>query len=91
MKKLNYTADIVFSGDSITAADNFQDYITDKKVVNLGRGGDIIKGVTDRIAMVQSVSPEKVFLLIGINNLTNLNENAYKAWIDSIREYIINF
>lgn len=73
LEKLSYDSDIVFLGDSITRGSSFHEYFTDKKIVNLGYSGDTIKGVENRLEMVKAVFPEKIFLLIGINDLTDYN------------------
>lgn len=73
LQQLGYDADIVFLGDSITKGCNFKKYFDKVKIVNLGYAGDTLAGITDRISMVTAVSPEKVFLMGGINGLTDHN------------------
>lgn len=69
LDQLNTDADIVFFGDSITRQSRFDQYFPDKIVCNLGLGSDKIAGMTERVDMITSVSPEKVFILGGINSL----------------------
>lgn len=69
LDQLNADADIVFYGDSITRQSNFIQYFPDKTICNLGLGSDTITGMTERVDMISSVSPEKVFILGGINSL----------------------
>lgn len=73
LEKMHYDADVVFFGDSITYESDFARFFQDVSVVNLGYSGDTLSGMISRIPMVQSVSPEKVFVLGGINGLTDSN------------------
>lgn len=75
LEKLEYDADIVFFGDSITRNSDFGDRFPDSKIVNLGYAGDTIVGMISRVPMVQAVSPEKIFVMGGINSLTDMNLN----------------
>lgn len=71
LNDLNYTANIAFVGDSITANGNWGEYFPDKKVCNLGCYGDSILNVRERINVVKSVNPEKIFIMCGINSLAS--------------------
>lgn len=73
LKKMRYDADVVFFGDSITLASDFSLRFPDKRIVNLGIGGDTLAGMTQRIPMIEALSPEKVFIMGGINGLTDHN------------------
>jgi lysophospholipase L1-like esterase len=61
---------IVFLGDSLTASGLWQYVWQGKTVLNRGAGGDTIEGVTARLDEVLRHKPKKVFLMIGINDLT---------------------
>lgn len=81
MEKLDYKADIVFFGDSLVRGSDFRSSFTDKKIVNLGYSGDTLSGMIERVSMVKAVSPQKIFLLGGINGLTNMNvEQCVKTY-----------
>ncbi|MBO4864473.1 MAG: hypothetical protein J5517_08910 [Eubacterium sp.] len=90
MDYMNIDSDIVMIGDSITSGCDFSKYFDDKVICNLGIPGDTILGLTERSYMVETVKPEKVFVLIGINGLTNYNTNImykqYEEMVDSICE-----
>lgn len=91
LSQLNYDADIAFLGDSITYGSDFQDYFgADIRICNLGLPGDSIEGILGRISMVPSVNPEKVFVMAGINGLSdeNIEEQVrlYAQLIDSIED-----
>lgn len=81
LDQLDVDADVVFFGDSITRRGNFADYFPGKTVCNLGLGTDTIVGMTERSGMLSLVSPEKVFLLGGINSL---RDNTFD---NSVAEY----
>lgn len=68
---MDYDADIVFFGDSITRGDQWRDAFPEETVVNLGRSGASVIGMTNRVDMIASVKPEKVFLIGEINSLTD--------------------
>lgn len=69
LEQLDIDADIVFIGDSITANGDFQSFMQDKTVCNLGCYGDQVWDVTARINAVKAVKPETVYIMVGINSL----------------------
>lgn len=73
LQQLNTHADIVFIGDSITHRSSFNTIFRDKTICNLGMDFDTIQNIIDRASMVQSVHPDKIFLLCGINSLKDGN------------------
>ncbi len=92
LKQLHYDSDIAFIGDSITQGGDFQTYFPNKKVINLGYGGDTIVGMTQRVSMLKNTSPEKVFIMGGINSLTNMNSaicmETYSTLLTSVKEAV---
>ena len=90
LEKLNYDADIAFIGDSITRGSNFQERFPDKKIINLGYSGDTIAGVSERLSMLKHTSPEKIFVMVGINGLTDKSSDAclktYAKLLASMKE-----
>ena len=94
MLKLNYKADIVFFGNSITYYGSFNKAFPDKKIVNLGYPGDNIDGMIRRVETVKAVNPDKVFLMAGINGLRDMDLNdftiKYNLLVDSIRKAVPN-
>lgn len=92
IKKLDYDADIVFLGNSITYYGAFNKAFPDKKVVNLGYPGDKINGMMRRIETIKAVSPEKVFVMAGINGLKDMELKTfyekYKLLVDSIKKAV---
>ena len=92
LKQLVYDADVVFFGDSITRGGNFQRYFPDLKIVNLGCTGDTLEGMRGRLSMIKTLSPQKVFLMGGINGLTDHNIEKciakYEQLLTDIREVL---
>lgn len=64
---------IVFFGDSITAG--FTQLDLHSNVINMGVSGDKIYSLIGRIEEIIAQKPDKLFVLIGINDL--LNEKEY--------------
>lgn len=89
MEKLDYDADIVFFGDSITRGSDFREFFPKERIVNLGYPGDSLEGMKKRIISVSSVNPEKVFVLGGINCLSDANIqsclNTYAELLDDLK------
>ncbi|MEJ5964054.1 GDSL-type esterase/lipase family protein [Pedobacter immunditicola] len=60
---------IVFLGNSITERGMWHELLPGKLIVNRGIGGDNTFGVLARIRPIIASQPQKVFLLIGINDI----------------------
>lgn len=83
--------DIVFLGNSITDGGEFQELLNNSHVKNRGISSDVIGGVEKRLEQVMSGKPAKVFLLIGINDVShNLTVNQlasrYEKLVKKMRE-----
>lgn len=78
IKQLNIQHDIAFFGNSITYYGNFQAAYPDKKVINLGYPGDNLDGMLKRVETLKAVSPDKIFLMGGINGLKNTDFQTFK-------------
>lgn len=63
--------DIVFLGNSITDGGNWEELFGRQDVKNRGISGDIMPGVLRRLDQVTSGHPRKIFLLIGINDISH--------------------
>ena len=77
LEQLDYDADVVFFGDSITSQGKWQEWFPDYKVVNLGVPGNALDDMDERIEMVYAVHPEKVFIMGGINGITVVSLEPY--------------
>lgn len=70
MKMPTHAHEIVFLGNSITEAGEWQELFASKRnVINRGISGDVSFGVIARLNEVLSAQPDQIFLLIGINDL----------------------
>ncbi len=63
--------DIVFLGNSITDGGEFSELFDDITIKNRGISSDVISGVIERLYQVVDHSPSKIFLLIGINDVSH--------------------
>jgi len=75
-------SEIIFLGDSITDWCQWSELFQNLNIKNRGIGGDQVNGVLQRLHEVVSSSPDKIFLMIGINDLA--------AGAD-IREIVLNY
>lgn len=62
--------DIVFLGNSITARIDWAKLLNDPRAKNRGISGDITFGVLERLDEVLTGKPQKIFILIGINDIS---------------------
>lgn len=82
--------DIVFLGNSITERGEWHELLPGKMVANRGIGGDNTFGILARMENVISLQPEKLFILIGINDLgrglpVDVVANNYKIMISNLK------
>lgn len=86
----NSSNDIVFLGNSITAGVDWHELLGMPQARNRGISGDISFGVVERISEVTEGRPAKVFILIGINDISrnipdSLIVNNYRRIIKAIK------
>lgn len=62
--------DIIFLGNSITNGGEWSELFNNKHVKNRGISGDVCMGVYDRLDAVLRGKPAKIFLLVGINDVS---------------------
>jgi len=82
--------EIIFIGNSITEHGEWQELLPQQNVINRGIGGDNTFGVLARLDEVVSSRPDKIFLLIGINDIgrglpLEVLLNNYKRIVSYIR------
>ena len=63
--------EIIFLGNSITDGGEWHELFNNPRVKNRGISGDVTEGVLYRLDEVTRSKPQKVFLLIGINDLAS--------------------
>ncbi len=83
--------DYIFLGNSITAGTDWSKLLNLSQARNRGISGDITFGVLERLQEVIDRKPAKVFILIGINDISrNIPDSLilrnYKKMIQRIRE-----
>lgn len=61
--------EVVFLGDSLTDFGEWQEFFRTVPIKNRGISGDSTSGILQRINQVVEVKPQKVFILIGVNDL----------------------
>jgi lysophospholipase L1-like esterase len=66
----NAGSDIIFLGNSITAGTDWNELLGIAVAKNRGISGDITFGVLERLEEVTEGKPAKVFILIGINDIS---------------------
>ncbi len=69
-------SEIIFLGDSISEACEWAELFENKNVKNRGIAGDLTEGVLLRLPEVLSSKPDKIFLMIGVNDLIS-NDPAH--------------
>ena len=62
--------DILFVGNSITDGNEWNEWFGNSRVKNRGISGDISAGIIYRIGEIANRKPGKVFLMIGVNDLS---------------------
>jgi lysophospholipase L1-like esterase len=81
---------VIFLGNSITQGGDWAKLTGDSTVINRGIGADITFGLRARLADVTRRKPSKLFVLIGINDISKDIPDAviaaqYRALIDSVK------
>lgn len=61
--------DILFIGNSITDGGEWAEFFKNPNVKNRGINGDTTDGLLDRLPVLLKGKPDKIFLMIGINNV----------------------
>lgn len=62
--------DIIFVGDSITSSCEWSELLNDNRILNRGISGDTTFGVVNRIGDIANKHPSKIFIMVGINDLS---------------------
>ncbi len=62
--------EIIFLGNSITDYCDWSELFNNSNIKNRGISGDVINGIINRLDQVLKSNPKKIFLMIGINDLS---------------------
>ncbi|MDD2225308.1 MAG: GDSL-type esterase/lipase family protein [Candidatus Shapirobacteria bacterium] len=84
------TNTIYFLGDSLTDGCEWNELLSNPKIKNRGIMGDSTEGVLNRLNQITQSKPQKIFIMIGINDLLNNIETTkildnYQKIITTIR------
>lgn len=82
---------IVFLGDSITQAQDWNTLLQYRCIINFGVAGNTTDDIEARLDLVMATKPKKIFLMMGINDLLRWKEipsilENYKEVLDRIHE-----
>jgi len=88
---LKSESEIIFWGDSLTDLCEWAEVFGNNRIKNRGICGDTTEGVLNRIDNIIESEPQKLFLLIGINDLSQGREvvkilNTYKTILRTLQE-----
>ncbi len=91
----NTKDEILFVGNSITASGQWTELFQDLRVKNRGISGDVTDGILYRLKEVTESQPSKIFLMIGVNDLSKGKSksyilNRYQEILDSIKSQTPN-
>ena len=78
--------DIIFLGNSITDGAEWNELMGNRHAKNRGISGDTTWGVYDRLGTILKGHPQKIFLLIGINDIGRGKDDQYV--IDGIERIV---
>lgn len=65
--------DVVFFGDSIVYGGEWNEYFPNLNTCNLGVPGDCVESATYRVNIINQVNPQKVFIMLGVNDISKKN------------------
>lgn len=81
--------DIVFLGNSLTHGCEWHELFGMPNIKNRGINGDIVEGINERIEPIVKGKPKKIFLLVGVNDVShNLTADSIVTAIGSLIDYI---
>ncbi|MGH4139689.1 GDSL-type esterase/lipase family protein [Clostridium sp.] len=70
-KNIKKSNEIIFLGDSLTDYCNWNIAFNNTSIRNLGISGDTTSGVLNRLNDIYILKPKKLFIMIGINDLSS--------------------
>lgn len=63
--------DIIILGNSLSDNGRWNEAFNDANVKNRGIISDVVQGISDRVSLVTQGHPKKIFLLIGVNDVSH--------------------
>jgi len=87
----NTDTEIIFLGDSITDYCEWSELFSNHKIKNRGISGDRTDGILNRLEEILQSQPQKIFLMVGINDLFQGREidkifTNYKTIVEKIQD-----
>ncbi len=80
---------IVFLGNSLTHGCEWHELLKMPNVVNRGINGDIVEGIEERLECVTAGKPAKIFLLVGVNDVSHdLTADSIATAIENLVTHI---
>jgi lysophospholipase L1-like esterase len=80
----------IFIGDSMTEGFDLNRHLKTENLVNMGISGDFTRGVIDRLDYATRLQPQKVFVMIGINDILKaVPQDRIKSQYATIIETLI--
>jgi len=91
----NTKDEILFVGNSITASGQWTELFQNLRVKNRGISGDVTDGILFRLKEITESKPSKIFLMIGVNDLSKGKSKSYilkkyQEILDSIKSQTPN-
>lgn len=89
----NSDTQIIFLGDSITDYCEWSELFGNHKIKNRGISGDRTDGILNRLDEILQAQPQKIFIMVGINDLIQGREigeifNNYKSIVLKIKDQL---
>ena len=76
------THSVIFLGNSITRRGPWQELFPFLRISNRGVGGDVLKGMYNRLDDITANEPVAIYLMGGINDITNPSKTVDEIWKD---------
>ena len=76
------THSVMFLGNSITRRGPWEELFPFMRTTNRGVGGDVLRGMYNRVDDVVEDNPTAIFLMGGINDITNPSKSVDVIWKD---------
>ncbi len=87
----SYPTDVVFVGDSLTFRCPWNELYPELNVKNRGIGSDTINGLLARIDSITATKPKKVFLMVGINDLSDYSNCSIEELVENYLKIVNKF
>jgi len=84
LESLHDTVDVVLIGNSITYGGEFDKAFPTIKICNLGYPSDDLKGMRCRVPQIKAIHPQKVFIMAGLNGLSQMNLDDFRTQYESL-------